>query len=187
MAADWLGGVLLSDWLVPTVMVADGLDVVGIVDNRLVSVVNGGCLACVALRCDWLDGTGLVCCWSNCAVSVAIRPFSVALLCGRLAGAALVVDCLDVSGIVDERLADGDWLVCVMLPGNWLADGVVDDVCSDDWSERFVHEEVGDLAVLEDIRLDAVVQLTGLSEDVLVFKAAADLWRSFKEKNCIKK
>lgn len=67
MVTDWLAGVLLGDWLLPPVLVDDGLDVVGIVDNLLVSVVNGGCLAS-----DWLDGTGLVSCRSNCAVSVTI-------------------------------------------------------------------------------------------------------------------
>lgn len=70
LAADWLGGVQLGDWLLPTV--GDGLDVVGIDGNWLVSVVNGGCLASVVLRCDWLDGTGLVSCWSNCSISVTV-------------------------------------------------------------------------------------------------------------------
>lgn len=46
------------------------------------------------------------------------------LLCGWLTGTALVVDCLDVSGILDDWLAEGDWRGCAMLPGNWLADGV---------------------------------------------------------------
>lgn len=52
--------------------------------------------------------------------------------------------------------------------GDWLTDSVVDDDWLDDWSELIVHEEVGVLSVLEDIRLDVVVRLTGLFEDVLV-------------------
>lgn len=66
-----------------------------------------------------------------------------------------------------------------------FGDSTGDDVWLDDWSELIVHEEVGVLSVLKDIRSDAVVRLTGLSEDVLVCKIAADLWRSFKERNDI--
>lgn len=72
LVADWLGGVQLGDWLLPTVLVGDGLDVVGIVVNWLVSEENGGCLASAVLRCDWVDGTELVSCRSNCAVLVPI-------------------------------------------------------------------------------------------------------------------
>lgn len=75
----------------------------------------------------------------------------------------------------------GDWLDDTVLDGVWLDCAVV----ADDWSELRVHEEVGVLSVLEDVRLDAAVRLTSECpvEDVLVSNAAAAVWRSFKERN----
>ncbi len=48
-----------------------------------------------------------------------------------------------------------------MLLGDWLDDTVLDAaVVADVWSEVRVHEDVGVLSVVEDVRLDAAVQPT---------------------------
>lgn len=73
-----------------------------------------------------------------------------------------------------------NWLDDTVLEGDWL-DGTV---IAGDWSELRVHEDVDVLSVLEDVWLDAAVQLSSGRplEDVLVSNAAAAVWRSFKKR-----
>lgn len=75
----------------------------------------------------------------------------------------------------------GDWMDCVALLGNWLDDTVLEcdwldgAVVADDWLELRVHKDVDTLSLLEEVWLDAVVQVISRRplEDVLLSNAAA--------------